>query len=260
MTSSPNVGSVSSLIQGSSALGPGAASVLTGDLGAVVIAGAAGLDTEDIQASEVTLVTLLVDASSSIASRGLEDAVRRGQNELLDAFAAAREKDSILVALWTFSDDVNVHHAYVPVDDATRLGQRNYAGLGGTRLYDTWLDALAANVAYAERLRASGTPTRSIVVVVTDGEDCGSRRRVADCARVSKDLLASEQFQLAFVGVGDDVDFEDVARRMGIPDGSIAVAKAATPQTMRQLFRMVSQSAIRASQRMVGGGGGFFGP
>ncbi len=253
---------ISSWIQASSAVGPAASSVLTGDLGAVVVAGAAGVDTDDIQASDVTLVTLLVDASSSIATRGLEDAVRKGQNDLLDAFASSKERDAILLALWTFNDELRVHHAYVPVDDATRLGAKNYAGLGGTRLYDTWVDALAANVAYAERLRASGTPTRSVVVVVTDGEDCGSRRRAADCARVSKDLLASEQFQLAFVGVGSDVDFRAVARSMGVPDGSIAIAENATPGAMRQLFRMVSQSAIRASQRTVGpaAGGGFFGP
>ena len=49
--------------------------LITGNLGAVVIAGAAGKDTEDILTSDVTLVTLLVDASSSIHQRGLEDAV-----------------------------------------------------------------------------------------------------------------------------------------------------------------------------------------
>lgn len=242
-------------------LSPATSSFLSGSLGAVVIAGAAGKDAEDIVASDVTLVTLLVDASSSIHDRGLEDAVREGQNLLVDALGDTRERDSILMALWTFNHDLNVVHSYVGLDDVTRLDRRSYAGLGSTRLYDTWCDALTANVAYAQQLRSSGTPCKSVVVVVTDGEDCGSKRRAADCARISRDLLASEQFTLAFVGVGSG-DFRTIAREMGVPDGCVAVQAQATPSAIRQVFRMVSQSAIRASQGRIGPGpnAGFFSP
>lgn len=236
--------------------------IITGNLGAVVIAGAAGKDAEDIVASDVTLVTLLVDASTSIHQRQLEDAVREGQNMLVDAFAQARERDAILMALWTFNDELRVVHSYVGVDDVTRLDKKNYQASGSTRLYDTWCDALAANIAYAQRLRDAGTPCKSVVVVITDGEDCGSRRRVSDCASISRDLLASEQFTLAFVGVGTDVDFHAVARQMGVPEGCIAVQAQATPAAIRKVFRMVSQSAIRASQGLIrpGANTGFFTP
>ncbi len=263
MTTKAN-GSVQGLLLGAGHAGvvsQGTLDMLGGDLGNVVIAGAAGMDTEDIVASDVTLITVLIDASSSIASSGLEDAVRDGQNALIDAFRDSKEKDSVLLALWTFGSDVNVVHSYVPIDDATRLDASNYAGAGATRLYDTWVDALAANVAYAEQLRASGTPCKSVAVVVTDGADCGSRRRATDCARISKDLLASERFQLAFVGVGADADFRPTARSMGVPEGSIAATGAASPSAVRRMFHMVSQSAVAASQRVVGGAvGGFFGP
>jgi hypothetical protein len=233
---------------------------LSGDLGAIVIAGAAGMDLENITASDVTLVTLLIDASSSIAASGLEAAVREGQRALLDAFAASREKDSVLVATWTFNDEIRVLHSYVPVDDAVRLDATSYAGVGTTHLYDTWCDALAANIAYAQRLRDGGTPCRSIVVVITDGEDCGSRRKAADCAKISRDLLASEQFVLAFVGVGSDTSFRAIAKRMGVPDGCVEVQTQATPANMRKVFHMVSQSAIRASRGLIapGAAAGFF--
>lgn len=262
---SKNSKDLTNLLQGAQSagvLGAASSQMLTGNLGAVVIAGAAGLATEDIAASDVTLVTVLIDASSSIHARGLEQAVREGQNLLLDAFATSKEKESVLVALWTFNDDVRVVHAYVGLGDAVRLDASNYAGVGATRLYDTWCDACAANVAYAQRLRDSGTPCRSIVVIVTDGEDVGSRRTAGDCKRLNEDLLASEQFYLGFVGVGGDVDFHAVARSMGIPDGSIAVQAQATPAAVRQIFRMVSQSAIRASQSRIAPGpnAGFFSP
>ncbi len=265
MAGKTNENAVSELIAqsvSSGVLRANTSSMLLGDLGAVVIAGAAGMDLEAITATDVTLVTLLIDASSSIHGRGLEAAVREGQNLVLEAFAKSREKESILVALWSFSDDVNVLHSYVPVDDAVRLDASNYRALGGTRLYDVWCDALAANVAYAERLRESGTPCRSIVVVVTDGEDCGSKRTQSECRALSNDLLASERFVLAFVGVGDATDFAKVAKNMGVPQGSVEVLANATPKALREAFRMVSQSAIRASAGAIrpGVNAGFFQP
>jgi hypothetical protein len=236
--------------------------MLSGSLDAVVVAGAAGMDVENIVATDVTLVTVLIDSSTSIHTASLEQAIREGQNALVDAFKGSRENDSVLLALWTFSDEIRVVHSYVAIDDATRLDANNYAGVGGTHLYDTWCDALAANVAYAQRLRTSGTPCKSVVVVITDGEDTGSRRRARDCARISQDLLASEQFVLAFVGVGSEAAFAPIAKQMGIPSGCVAVQPQATPSALRAVFRMVSQSAIRASRGLVapGAGAGFFGP
>lgn len=237
-------------------------SLLSGDLGPMMIAGANGKAALDIEAGEVTLVTILIDASSSIAGRNLTDAVRQGQHLLLDAFAGSKEKDAVLCALWTFASDATVVHSYVPVDDAARLDAKNYAPAGCTHLYDTFCDAAGANVAYAQTLRDAGTPVRSILVVITDGEDVGSKRPARTCKKIAVDLLQSEQFHLGFVGVGDDVDFKKVAADMGFNAGSILVQKDATPTTLRQAFAMVSKSAIRASQGRIAPGpnAGFFAP
>jgi hypothetical protein len=236
--------------------------LLGGQLGPVVIAGAAGMAAENITATDVTLVTVLIDASSSIKAANLEAAVRDGENALVEAFAGSREKDSILLALWTFNDRPKVVHSYVPVSDAIRLDAKNYRGTGTTALYDTWCDALAANVAYSQKLRDSGTPVRSVVVVITDGEDVSSKRRAQDCERLSRDLLASEQFVLAFVGVGKEANFRSVAKAMGVPDGCVEVQSDATASGLRSVFQMVSRSAIRASQGQIkpGAAAGFFRP
>lgn len=235
--------------------------LLTGDLGAVILAGAAGVEVETLGASDVVLVSLLVDASSSIHSRGLEDAIREGQNRLLDTFEQSRLKHKVLVSLVTFNDEVRVHHGFVPVDQATRLDAKNYAGCGGTRLYDTFLAALASDLAYAERLRASGTTCRSLVVVLTDGEDAGSKHAAAECGRMSQDVLATERTSLAFVGVGKDIDYARVAATMGFPKGSVGTSEGASPDDLRRLFRVMSQAIIAHSLGRVGPpGGGFFSP
>lgn len=229
--------------------------LLSGNLGGIIVAGAAGMAAEDIQASDVTLVTLLLDASSSIGDRQLAPAVCEGQKLLLDAFAGSKEKDAVLTALWTFNHTATVVHGYVPVHDATRLeANKTFKPGGTTHLYDTFIDACAANVAYAQTLRDTGTPVRSIVVVVTDGEDVGSVRPARVCKKLAEDLLHSEQFILAFVGVGKDVDFHKVATSMGFPPGCVLVQKDATPAGLRQAFHMVSMSAVRASQGRIAPG------
>lgn len=262
MSSQSSVSGLISQAAASGVLSAQSASLITGNLGAVVVAGAAGKALEDIVATEVTLITVLIDASSSIADRKLEQAVREGQNHLVDAFLGSAERDSVLMALWLFNGRTSVTHSYLPADEATRLDVSSYRAAGSTNLYDVWCDAIAANVAYAQRLRDSGMACRSVVVVVTDGEDVGSKRTAGDCHRLSRDVLASEQFTLAFVGVGKSADFQQVASAMGVPAGGVLVVNDATPTALRRAFALVSQSAVKVSQGRIqpGAAMGFFAP
>ncbi len=231
---------------------------LSGDLGSFVVAGAAGRALEDLDAAEVTLVTLMVDVSSSIFGNQLADAVCEAQNLLLDNLQTSPQADELMLALWLFDDQQRVVHAYVPVEDATRLDGNNYLGGGATSLYDTWIDGLMANVAYAQQLRDGGTPCRSLAVVITDGEDTTSRRSAVDCARLSRDVLASERFTLGFVGVGAVVDFRSVASAMGLPDDCVAVDIDPSPESLKRLLRQVSMAAIELSVGSLSTARGFF--
>jgi hypothetical protein len=224
------------------------------DINDTVLAGVCGMDVEDITATDITLLTLIYDDSGSIRFTGLTDAVREGQNLMLDAIAGSKQKNNILIAQWKLGSQSELIHSYLPVDQAVRLNKSNYNPQSGTALYDVWVEVAAANVAYAQQLRASGTPVKSIVSLVTDGFDQGSRKyRQADCKRLNKDLLASEQFIVAFVGVaepGNEQSFKDVAREMGFPDGSILTPND-DPSEVRKALGLVSQSAIRASQKVI---------
>src|SRR5262249_26445540 len=73
--------------QAGGTLSPATSTLLSGNLGALVIAGAAGMAADDIRASDVTLITLAIAVSSCSASRSLEQAVCGGQRLLLGSFA-----------------------------------------------------------------------------------------------------------------------------------------------------------------------------
>ncbi len=204
---------------------------ITGNLGSVVVAGAPpARRSEDITASDVTLlITLLVDASW-LDSRSPDSRPRCATARTCSsiAFAGSKERDAVLMALWTFNAEAKVLHGYLPVDEAVRLDVKSYRGAGATCLYDTWCDGSARR---ERRVRAAAArperiPCRSVVVVVTDGEDVGSRRTRPRTERASRATCwRLEQFTLAFVGVGQAVDFEAVAAAMGVPKGCVLRAE-----------------------------------
>jgi hypothetical protein len=240
-------------------LSAGSKSLLCNNLTHVVIAGASGKEAEEIEATDVTLVTAVFDDSGSIRFGGLAQSVRDGQHALLRALREAKQKDSLLMAQWKLGSQAELVHSYVPIDDAVAFDQHNYNPQSGTALYDVWMDALASNVAYAQTLAATGTPVTSVVLVLTDGLDEHSvRYRAKECRDMARDLLASEQYVLAFIGVGQEKTFRDVAAEMGFPDDAVLVAKA-TDSEIRRALNMVSQSTVRVSQGLIQpGNNGFF--
>lgn len=219
------------------------------DLNDSIAIGSNGTDVNDVLATDVTLVTLVLDNSGSIGFSGLEEAVRTGQNEMLAAFQASKQKDSIRIAQWYINENKPLH-SYVGMDDAVKLDKSNYRAGGGTPLYDRAFEAIVSNVAYAQQLRDTGTPVTNVIVIMSDGLDEGSRKyKAGDCARLIKDVMR-EQFAVVFVGVGTKIDFEGVARDMGIPAGNVLTVDA-TPSEIRKACQMVSQSTIRASQTTI---------
>lgn len=241
-------------------LGAASQQILCTNVSPTVIAGASGKAAEEIDATEVTLVTVVIDDSYSIRMSGFDDAIVQGQNEMLQALINSKQEDSILVAQWKLGSKAELLHSYLPVSDALVLDDKNYNPSSGTALYDVWMDALASNVAYAQTLSSSGAQVNSVAMVLTDGRDEHSSRYLArDCLALARDLLVSETFHLAFIGVGEKRRFQTIAEEMGFPSASTLVADASARE-IRAAISMASQSIIRASQGLIQPGpkGGFF--
>lgn len=218
-----------------------------------------GASPEDLLATEATIVTFVVDASGSMTEA--QAAVVESLNESVLAMAESKQAEAITLSLITFSDGVSVVFANQPVDQVRPVTPADYVPSGMTALYDALLDALTGAMTYEERLLQTGISTKVIVVVFSDGANNASRRATeAKVRTVAEDLGKRENWILAFVGFEtyetyrNAVDYNVIATNAGFP-AVLRVDLIAgiydRRHAIRQTFRLVSRSVIRASQQVI---------
>lgn len=243
---------LSTLFQGAQndgILSPAGMSVLAiPDMGAQIQA-AIGISVDDVPASEVTLVTILLDDSGSIRFvMGNAEAVRSGCNLLIDSLMGSKQKDGILAHCRYLNG--KVLYPFTSLTNAIKLDTTNYDPNGGTPLYDQTAIILGTVLAKAQEFQDAGVPCRTVTVIVTDGADAGStkHRSGASVAPLVRDMLKTEMHIIAGMGINDgQTDFRRVFGEMGIQKEWI-LTPGNSPSEIRKAFAVVSQSAVRASQ------------
>jgi hypothetical protein len=228
-------------------LSPSSLQTLTGvDLGAQIQAGL-GISVDDVQASEVVLLTIMPDDSGSIRHAGNEEAVREGHNLVLDALTRSKQGDGVLAHTRYLNG--TVLFPYRPIDQAVQMTSTNYEANQGTPLYDQSVVLLGSVLAKTQEFTRNGVVARSVTLIITDGADQHSRRAGAkDVAALVRDMTRSEAHIVAAMGISDGTtDFRAVFREMGIEDRWI-LTPGNNPSEIRKAFQVFSQSAVRASQ------------
>ena len=227
------------------------------------IQNALGITIDDVHTSEVTLVTMMPDDSGSIAENGNEDAVIGGHNLVLESLGKSKQKAGILVHTRYLNG--KILFPYRTLDNAEKMTRRNYKADLGTPLYDQSVVLLGTVIAKAQEFSDNGVPTRTVTLIMTDGEDLHSQGAEAkDVAAIVKDMLKTETHIIAAMGVKNpNVDFNEVFKKMGIKDEWI-LTPGNTDAEIRAAFRLFSQSALQASQNAAtfskAAGGGFASP
>ena len=223
---------------------------LTADnLGADIMAGLGDVSLDDIDASEVTLVTLLIDDSSSITFvAGNTEAVRAGHNDVLAALKGSKSAAAILVCCQYLNG--GVLYPFMPLEQAPDMDTSNYNPNGGTPLYDMTAVMLSSVAAKATEFEQGGVAVRAVSYVITDGADQGSHtHRLPSSVRpIIEGLLRTESHIIGAMGIDDnETDFRLVFKEMGIPDQWILTPENSKSE-IRRGFGTISQSAVRASQ------------
>ncbi len=215
------------------------------DVGVQIQAGL-GVHVDDVAASEVVLLTMMPDDSSSIASAGNTAAVREGHNLVIEAMDASKQGGEVLAHTRYLNG--HVLYPYGALEHAVRMTAKNYDPNQGTPLYDQTMVLLGTVIAKAQELSAAGIAVRTVTLLISDGADYGSTRcRAADVRTLVKDLLAQENHIVAAMGISDgSTDFRQVFGDMGIPDRWI-LTPSGTASEIRRAFQVFSRSAIAAS-------------
>lgn len=216
------------------------------DVGAQIQAGL-GVTIDDVAASEVVLLTMMPDDSSSIAGAGNTDAVRDGHNFVIDALRGSKQSGEVLAHTRYLNGFVLT--PYTALEHAVKMTPQNYDPRLGTPLYDQTAVVLGTVIAKAQQLAQAGIAVRTVTLIITDGGDYGSTRcKPADIAALVADMLAQENHIVAAMGISDgSTDFKAVFRSMGIPDRWILTPGNSAGE-IRRAFAVFSQSAVRASQ------------
>jgi len=211
------------------------------------IENALGISVDNIQSSEVVLVTLLIDDSRSISSAGNEQHIRDGYNLVLESLRASQSSDDVLLHVRYLNG--SILYPYCLLDNADEMDENNYSAYGSTPLYDQTMIMLATVAAKVAEFADAGVPARSISLIITDGADYGSvEHRASDVSGVMGEFLAQEMNIVAAMGVSDGhTDFRRVFADMGVPDNWILTTDN-TASELRSAFQIFSQSAISVSQ------------
>jgi hypothetical protein len=223
-----------------------AALTINTDIGAQIQAGL-GIAPDDVPASQVVLVTMMPDDSGSIRFAGNAQRVRDGHNLVIEALGRSKQKDDILVHTRYLNG--HVLFPYRRLDDAVRMDAQNYDPNLGTPLYDEAVVMLGTVLAKTRQFEDGGVPVRSVSLILTDGDDCGSVHQTPKAVRaIVDDMLRQEKHIIAGMGIDDGhTDFKQVFTAMGIPDRWI-LTPGNSDQEIRRAFQTFSQSAVKASQ------------
>ncbi len=216
------------------------------DLGAQIQAGL-GISADDVEASEVVLVTMMPDDSGSIQFAGNKQAVIDGHNLVLDALKKSKQTDAVLAHTRYLNGDVLF--PYRKLEDAEVMTPQNYDPRKGTPLYDQTIALLGTVMAKHREFADSGVPARTITLIVTDGADQHSSSSALDVKPLVEDMLRQECHIIAAMGIKDDAgaDFKRIFQQMGVQDEWI-LTPGNSETEVRKAFQVFSQSAVRASQ------------
>lgn len=215
------------------------------DLGAK-IQNALGVPPDLASSGMITLVGILLDDSSSIASAHNTDNVIEGFNLIRDAIAASAEADTVQM----FVDQMNHggSNGFQVMSDVMRLDRTNFRPHGATPLYDKALLLYSTILAKTHWYEQSGVACRSISCIITDGAEYGSREGTPAKVKALVDsLLQQEQHVVTAVGIDDgSTDFVSVFTKLGLLRDFILTPKN-SPSEIRKAFQMVSKSVGQVS-------------
>lgn len=219
----------------------------------------------DLGAMQYTLVTIVIDASSSVETFAAQ--LEQALKTIFKACDKSPRKEYLMLRVVQFASKLTELHGFKLLNTINEKDYDNILQLGGsTALFEACDEAIQATGTYAKQLTAMDYEVNAITVVVTDGEgNAGSINTGdldADASVVKKSLLAVrgeeklQSFLTILVGVTNDNQnlnhyLQTVKDKAGF-DQYVAIG-VATPGKIAKLAEFVSQSISSTSSALQSG-------
>lgn len=219
-----------------------------------------GIRTENLGATEYTLVTIAVDETGSTG--GFEKDLRLALVTAVEACKKSPRSDNLLLRVIKFSNSysggVEEIHGFKPLAEIDPQSYPGFTPNGNTPLYDACFSSVSALNAYAKKLMDDDFLTNGIVFVITDGCDNSSQATPDMIKKEINKAMKGETIEsliTILIGVNDkdcarELDFfkqeANINQYIGIGD--------VTKGKLAKLAAFVSHSVSSQSQALGSGG------
>ncbi|MDR1032655.1 MAG: hypothetical protein LBL84_01435 [Candidatus Nomurabacteria bacterium] len=205
------------------------------------------LDIDDVENARQYLLDILVDGSGSMG--GYVSAMQDALANFKLAIQGSKEVDEILAARTDFGVPGGIRVNGYQYIDQFPVG---YGAHNSTPLYDAIVAAQQRlyrgdGQGYMERLAQNGVKVNAAIAIFSDGYDNDSRASASDAAAAVA-LLQKWEIKVAFVAFGKGA--QGVAANLGIKE---VREYDASERDLREIFALLSRSAISASQSAAAG-------
>jgi len=216
-----------------------------------------GVRPENLESTEYTLVSIVVDKSGS---------VQGFRNELVDSIKAVIESckhspraENLLVRVVFFNEGMEEIHGFLPLADINLSAYESLRPYGCTALFDATFESVGSVLRYSQDLQDQEMDVNGICVIITDGEDNDSKMTPGMIKKQIEDALKQEtiieSIMTILVGINAGQSssylnrFQNDANLQQFVDAGDADAK-----TLAKLAKFVSQSISSQSQSLGTGG------
>ncbi len=200
---------------------------------------------DEIETDETINAVFIVDTSYSINTYVHE--LNSAFNEFVEAMQKSHVADRLFVSVIEFNQKVRVNTGFQPITSIAPMDFSKSIG-SVTSLYDAVKIGVKNAIDYRENLENSGVETKTLIFIITDGDDNNSNTSARTVKRILDGIKLDEQNAFSFTsilfGVGEASNFERARTEMGIEH----LAQVGTSGSeIKKMIGFISQSISSVS-------------
>lgn len=202
---------------------------------------------DDVDVEETINAVFAIDVSSSVTDYVAE--LNEGMNEFVEEIQGSHVSDKVFVSIVEFASQVKTTSGFRPIKNMDPIDfSKNIGGM--TALYEGTKVALQNALDYREGLEDAGVNCKTLLFVITDGDDNNSNCQPSDVKDIINDLLKEERnfasFEAILFGINKSNEsyYENAASEMGIKN--VATIDN-TAKDIRKMINFISSSVSSAS-------------